>query len=1513
MLEDIQFKVWRSHIKIPVIFLVPALMLVSVYVVVYLGANSNYARVFLNDQLGALFGSEVAIEEIAVSPSLHDVDAWGILLAESGQRDTPVITADHVHAEVSLVSLLTRRLAVTTARIERPEVRMHMRADGSMALMRALGLEGDDDEEDDSDGSMPLYIDLAGIEIIDGVYAYTLDEIMEFEVQDVDISKGRVSIDDDNLQMSVGTARAAHADMRFYHELFGFDEADGDWTFDIDDFRIDTWRWSNMAYTAERVTANVDGHTVDMQGQMGFPDSDEVMTYKVDATVTAPLWSPLTQYFVDEYVHYSVPELTLSGEGSLNVVDATGHITSDYLEVYGMGARDIEADIRLHNSLIEITDGVMHGYGGHVDIEHAWLDMLELIYGGEVVAHRIDPAGILADLDVDMSYAAGEASGRLRAVGQVPRDLEYEPLTESMVYAHATERWVEVEMLTDGVLKRANRELLPTQTITIKPGARVWVDLDRVGIEEGVFYFDGDRLDLDTFTLDYNDYELLPTRTRWGAAGSMRFDDLGPYLRHYGVEEVHTGPATVDLRARGILMAPDMEMEATVINPAFGDEFTGGELQAVASLTRGVLDLKKLDLAGEAGATRVRGQLGLFDMPTGIDPEWDMRVYQPRRRQSVRLDIFGEEMLLAAYNALLPEEVAAEGVANIRAAVRGSLDALMACGWASVRGAQVLGEPIARASARATLRDAGVTEVCPFKGMNAEVTEPPAVRTIDLSSARLEHARAGVIEAMGRYSFDDHFSFEASSRGVEIGRLTATEGAGLDGRAAFVVRGDGTLDAPNVSGTMRSPSLRVGSFDLGRLAIAMNTVTETFPGFGPDDPPIVERIVHLDGALLPFITLSAEVPLDQNLPEDQRSPLYGSVGFTRLDMLRLLEETNAWTALAEILARTSDEEVDEPVDIREIQRLVDRVERLRATGKMEVYVPQDFSGFSVLARIEDALIGPGQGVRNERPIAMSYVGEFEGEDRVVIEDLNLGRRGHYLHATGTYIPGASFFDLDVAGALDLSILNSLAEIFPETFPGEFVSSRGSIDIVAIGDDGAIVTQKEGAPAPAINLSGSFDELRATGNFAIAPSEVVLRGFIDPFTVRSGVVALTPGRLQVPSRVPLQGSLLGGDWVFSGLMGLEGLVPTTLDARLDTDNISYNVPKVAKVTLDTALDLKARDLFALDTWRIGGVIEIIDGLFYQDISVFEKAVTGRLLGAFNRRTEVYESSIFEEIPELNDIEFDLDILARDGFRLKNQIERFDLDLEFRIDLELTETLVNPRLTGGVEVLDGVVLFQGERFNVQSGTVRFTGEPTNPRIDVMSVAEITNSCRSTGINEQFDGGLAINGAVTTTEETLEEIYQISLNVRGRPDNLNIGYNSTPYADQRDIISLILTGCTVDLLTASSASQPTLETLLGPLIGRLEREIQEVVAVEEFNIVPGLERTQVRISDNLTRRLSWRFQLDKSFNEVSSTGQTTELEYQLTDRWSAEVSETTYSDLNTASRFQIDLRLKFRLPLD
>jgi autotransporter translocation and assembly factor TamB len=484
--------------------------------------------------------------------------------------------------------------------------------------------------------------------------------------------------------------------------------------------------------------------------------------------------------------------------------------------------------------------------------------------------------------------------------------------------------------------------------------------------------------------------------------------------------------------------------------------------------------------------------------------------------------------------------------------------------------------------------------------------------------------------------------------------------------------------------------------------------------------------------------------------------------------------------------------------------------------------------------------------------------------------------------------GSWLTTLKVDGQLELDLIDVLGRyVLEDALPETLVDASGVADVD-------------------LRIEGPSGQPKPIGTVEFNRASFVLRGFSEPIRIQNGAVVFGRESVEIPEDRALVGEALGGVYSLSGNVAMDGYRPGTARLNLWSHNMMYRVAETANVSFDTDLQVDARALLLPRTWDVAGQINVLNALYYRNISLLEQELAGRVIGAFSRRTERYEAGLLDSLPWVGDVQFNVDIRARDGVQIQNRIDRFAVDLGMRLDLKLQQTLRDPRMTGEIDVLDGDVRFQGEIFEVRSGTIEYLGSATNPRVDISAGADIRNRCAESVETQQFDDTFSFSGNFGETER---ELYHVLLNVQGRLESLDIQLESNPYADQRDILSLMLTGCTVDALTASNASQPGLEIALGPLLGRLEKEVRDVVKLSEFTIMPGIERTEVRIGDRLTRRLVWRFQLDTGLSETAG-GQRYQLEYQLSDRWSAELSERSRGETNN---FLLDLKLKYRLPLD
>lgn len=1416
--DEIDVKVYRSHVKIPLIFLVPAAFVVTLYAAAYMYANSGWFLDRLTSTLHAQLGGQFGVKELVVDPTMTNVEIYQAKIETPDGE--PVIDAEQVFASINPLVLLTRRISVDEAVVRNAKVRMEFDEDGRLGLLEALGAAKDDEKPPKEQGG-GLSIEFADIEVIDSEYWFIQPDF-RFHIPSVNVPKASIAIEPETLLMNVERLDVPRVDFVFNHELMNFPAEAGDWKFSVDDFELRNWRWANDGFGVERLSFATEGVQVDARGQMAFPAGDgpdaQVMTYDATAKMSVPYWSPLAQYFIDDAVHFEVPEFRIAAKGSLRQIDGAAELMASRLETAGLNFRDVRATVALHDQWVDLSDVSGRAYGGKLQIPQAYFNIFSIEYGGEGHFSGVNPRHLMQDLDVDLPFLDGKLSGGFAVDGAVPLFPEPSPLDPYGLRDFAHRRVADVRLTDDWVLERNNRQLVPAQRVVMQAGGSTWVDMDRVVVPKARLHLDDDTVLVDDFRFDYMEMNFDEGPDDQPARLSAYLDDVGKWTSPYGLEGV-SGPVIAQASVAGPLASPKLSLDlrnrqAPIHFP--GTEVAADDLHLRVGLDRGRLSIADAAVRTRLGSAEASGWIDLLlPEPPAAGPE--APTFAMRRVQPASLQFAAKDVDLSSVAKVLDVGVPVAGTLNASGKLGGSLQDPNAAFQARVDAGEVLGQAIPKVVLEGGMRD----------------------EAVQVDKLVVDAAGAGRLRANGRYGFDGAYAFDLQGRDIDFDQVSPAamlpEAVRPHGTARVSLHGDGSIAEPSVGGDLQLHDLGVGGRDLGDAALVVNTVDDT---------------VYVVGAVLPLATLQVEVPLDT------KSPYYVRLGMEQLDLTDAVDELS-----------------DSPV-----------VSKALATGMVELFVEKDFSRYQILTYLTQLEVDTlGRTIRNRGPLAFG----FNNGEVLQIQQATIGTGDRYVSVEGAVVTDPLLLDVKLDGQLDLTMLNTLRRAAPDLFPSVFIESHGALEVDA-------------------SFRGPPDSLVTSGTVGFRGAEVALRGLGDPVQIADGAVHFTRDRIYVDEDSPLSGTALGGVFNLAGALDMSGGQPDQLDVRAWSHNMNFRVPETASLTFDTDVRLRARDLARPETWVVSGQVDVLDGIFYRDISLFEKEVTGRVLGAFNRRTERYEASIFDQLPMLEDIRFDLAVRARDGFEVRNQIDRLGLDLELRVDLHVQDTLVEPYVTGDIDVVSGTVGFQGEEFEVRSGTVRFTGEPNNPWIDVTAGADIRNRCREDQLTQDMQTDMTLSGDLNDQQE---QYYHVMLNLTGYADNLDIQFDSNPYADQRDILSLLLTGCTVDQLTASSASGPTLEIALGPLLGRIEKEIQDVVKVSEFTIMPGVERTQVRIGDKLTRRLSWNFQLDTGMAETAG-GQRYKLEYKLSDRWAAELSERSQTETNN---FLLDLKLKYRLPLN
>ncbi len=1417
LLDEIQFRVYRSYVKIPLIFFVPLLTLLSVYSLAYFHVNSQpfwrTVEVQLEERLGGKFSvGYMKFNWSLTAVELHDV----VLRTPVGER---VIEADKVNARITPLMLATRRLEFEQGRVDGARIRIAFDDGGELNLLQVFGIYERQRAEDRGEEGSRLAVGFSDLAIHDADFEF-VDKRFDFSIDDIDIPSASVFIEPTTVLMNVEALDIDRADFRFKPEMFSFHPDRGDWEFTVRDFELRNWRWANNGFTVERFSGDVDGIQVEAGGRMAFPgaEAQSSMFYDARGTISAVYHSRLLEYFTGGNIRFDIPSLDLEIEGDLNQIRGAADVHAKVVMGNGLFFEDLRGQVVMDNRFILADEITGRFYGGDLRVENAFFNILETFYGADLEVSGSDPRALVRDLvGQDQPFIEGALDGKLRIIGEIPSGPQ-----PGVGYGYAlmnsvNARFAQMEVLETMTLRRSNDLLFPNQRLDLRPGSTFWVDQRRLGLPHASLVSGADRVEIRDFFLETGSmYFDFPGGTG-PATYRVSLAEIAPYATYYGLDGLE-GAAEMTMTMEGYFGSPRWSLQMNMEEPAWrmGEELLAGEsLQLHLEGEDGDIDIERAHVNAGFGIIDVKGRAGWFEPPPkpGAPQPWP--VWEDRTHQPLELEIDMTRLSMEVFSPMIHEELDALGFVDGRMELSGTTTSLLGGFEARLNDGVVRGQPVVHAQARGAFEAGGVR----------------------IEEAEIDLGPAGHYQGKGRYGYNGEFNFAMEGEDIELAELRELDDLPmkLGGKSRFHMTGKGDLENPIFAAGAHARDLSVDGRVYGDVALTADTI---------DD------IVYISGGLLPWLTASIEIPLKGP------APFYARMGMEELELMAFLPELQE----------------NEMLDAAQL------------TGMTELFFERDFSRYQAIFYLTDLEIDSrGQILQNRGPVIVGY----NNGEVLTFQRATLGSAGRYFSLEGGIAFDPALLDLRLEGDFDLSLLHSVRAGFPDYFPDFFVGAEGYV----LMD---------------MNVRGTPENFVADGTINFGPSEWELRFLPEPVALRAGRMVFGDHGIRIPGEHPLEATLLGGETRIAGDIGYLSDQERAMDLRMWSHNMSYRIPDLATLAFDTNLRMEASDWQDWESWLISGELNILDGVYTQTIQFVEHALAGRVLGAFQRRADRYEASLFELVPILNDINFDMYVRARDGFRLQSNFDRLEMDLEFRFDLLLRDTLANPRVRGDVDVIGGDVTFQGESFEVRSGSVRFSDDISNPYLDIVAGADVRNTCRESDFIDDVSPTMTL---ASNLDATGMQYYHIIMNIRGELANLDLHMESNPYADQRDILSLLLTGCTVDQLTASSASRPTLEIALGPLLGRLEREIQDVVAFEEFTIMPGVERTQVRLGAALTRQLSWRSQIDTGFSDATGGGQY-QLEYKLSDNWSGGPSVRHQTQTNNVL---IDLNLIYRLPLD
>jgi translocation and assembly module TamB len=298
-----------------------------------------------------------------------------------------------------------------------------------------------------------------------------------------------------------------------------------------------------------------------------------------------------------------------------------------------------------------------------------------------------------------------------------------------------------------------------------------------------------------------------------------------------------------------------------------------------------------------------------------------------------------------------------------------------------------------------------------------------------------------------------------------------------------------------------------------------------------------------------------------------------------------------------------------------------------------------------------------------------------------------------------------------------------------------------------------------------------------------------------------------------------------------------------NVSLDADNVRLRYPQGMRALLHSKLALTGTPQSA----RLDGQV-LVNRLSFTksfDLAGFVDQFTG-------------QSSSTPSPGFAENLQLDIGVKSADEVNLASS----KLSLQGSADLRVRGTAAEPVILGRANLTAGEAFFLGHRYEVQSGVFDFANpvrtEPT------------------------------VNLTVTTTIDQ----YNLSLNLVGPIDRLRTTYTSDPALPSVDIINLLAFGQTTEAAAASPSTPAGLgaESLLAQgLSSQVSSQVEKLAGISYLSFNPLLggnaQKTgaqQLAIQQRVTKNLLFTFGTDIT----STQGQTIQVEYQFSRKWSVSV---------------------------
>jgi hypothetical protein len=381
--------------------------------------------------------------------------------------------------------------------------------------------------------------------------------------------------------------------------------------------------------------------------------------------------------------------------------------------------------------------------------------------------------------------------------------------------------------------------------------------------------------------------------------------------------------------------------------------------------------------------------------------------------------------------------------------------------------------------------------------------------------------------------------------------------------------------------------------------------------------------------------------------------------------------------------------------------------------------------------------------------------------------------------------------------------------------------------------------------------------------------------------------------------------------------LDGLLPEAIDLEIVAANIDYAVSDEVRLRFSTQLDARGEGIDARDASAVllSGDLAIIEGTYTTGSAVGSQLFEGT---TGQRKVGAYSAPLVESAPWIGPTRLDVAVKSS-NFQVRLGLPVGDVDIELRLDMKLEGTVADPELYGRIDLLPGGLISNtviGREFELDKGSIDFSGDPKSPRVDVSLRSEVTfQETRTTdsflGTSQIFSSFAGAGSDERTVVVSVTLTGQVDYDAVGREfEDIEVDLSSDAGYERSELITLLATG-----LPPGQGDSEASEG--GGTVSLFADEVASVLAQTLLGVIID----DVKVGVGLQGSLDW--QLRKTFGRnlrvsvagsQGTTGQRVQprFEFRISEHLSLEGS-LRYQEAEQSSGQTYEAKLRYRIPLD